>query len=463
MTRQRLAPVLIFWLLLPLTAARYVQAQTVNPSGDDTVLKQIILFGRHGVRSAAFPASTLATLATRPYPDFGVPTGYLTLHGAEAEFLLGDYYRGYLLSESLLTGDTARDLKHSYFRANSIQRSNVSAAVLGLGLFPLTLVPVHSFALGTPDPIFDPISTKVATVDSARAVTEITGEFNNGAAVYSASSAEFSLIRSILFDYPNGTQPPPPAPAGKVDAASLPIPLTAVTTGVATGNVINLGGLGETLYAADPWVMEYADGMPMSDVAWGALTPDTLSQQTRIITLDFAIDFRSPYLDRVQSSNAASHVLRTMKQVVLGKTIPGAFGDETSHVVVVNSSDAYVAGLAEMLKMHWQLPGYQPDYCAPGGNLVFELRESKSTSGYVVRAFYTAQTFDQLRNLTLLNVDTPPATQQLLIPGGSSSSTSLDVDFDTFEKLMKKAIDPADVQNPATEVPPGVLTGVPLF
>ncbi len=315
-----------FWLLLPLIVVGEGQAQTVQ-SGDDTVLKQIILFGRHGVRSAAFPSSTLATLAVRPYPDFGVPTGYLTLHGAKAEYLLGNYYREYLLSEGLLTGDTTKDLAHSYFRANSIQRSNISAAVLGLGLFPFTLVPVHSFALGTPDPVFDPISTKVATVDTARAVTEVAGIFNSGLALASASSPEFSLIRSILLNYPNGTQPPPPAPSGIVDATSLPIPLTAVTTNVATANVIKLGGLAETLYAADPFVMEYTDGMPMEDVAWGQLTPDTLSQQTRIITLDFAITIREPYLDQVQSSNAAAHVLRTMKQVVDGQKVPGAFGD----------------------------------------------------------------------------------------------------------------------------------------
>ena len=40
-------------------------------------------------------------------------------------------------------------------------------------------------------------------------------------------------------------------------------------------------------------------------------------------------------------------------------------------MVVVNSSDAYVAGLAGLLDLHWLLPGYQRDYCAPGGNLVF--------------------------------------------------------------------------------------------
>ena len=51
---------------------------------------------------------------------------------------------------------------------------------------------------------------------------------------------------------------------------------------------------------------------------------------------------------------------------------------------------------------------------------------------------------------------------QLLIPNGSKSATSLDVDFGKFEKLMNRAIDLKYVQDPAIEVPPGPLRGVPL-
>ena len=85
----------------------------------------------------------------------------------------------------------------------------------------------------------------------------------------------------------------------------------------------------------------------------------------------------------------------------------------------------------------------------------------KRTKKYIVRVFYTAQTFDQLRNLTPLTLSEPPATIQLLVPGGSSSSaTDLDVDFGVFQKLMNNAIGREYVENPSQEVPPGVLTGV---
>jgi len=457
MTRLRMRTALP-GLLLTLACAPTVPSQTVT--NDNTILKQIIIYGRHGVRSSVVPPATYATLSPRPYPDFGVPVGYLTTHGQQAAKLLGAYYRDYLLAEGLLTGDATTDLAHSYFRANSIQRSNLTATMFGEGLIPAVAIPVHSYPLGQPDPVFDTLASGVATVDANRAAKEVQDLYNSGAALESAYSGEFSLIRSVLFNYQPGEQPPPAAPPGIIDPTAQAIPLSAVTTGTAIGNVVNDGGIGLTNAAADPFVMEYADGMPLSDVAWGLLSPDTMSQTTRLTTLDQRINYRTPYLDQVQSSNAAAHILHSMKQAVLGEALPGAFSGP-AQVLVVISSDVFVTGLAGLLQTHWQLPGYQPDFCAPGGALVFELRQSTITGEFLVRVFYTAQSLDQLRNLTPLSLTEPPETVQLLIPGGSKPGRSLDVRFEKFQELIESAISRRYVQNPATEVPPGVLAGVP--
>jgi 4-phytase/acid phosphatase len=482
---RRFKPILTS-LLLTLTFVFPVGAQTIAIPDEDTTLKQIIIFGRHSVRSSTVAPEVLATFAVGNYPDFGVPPGYLTPHGQLAAGLLGSYFRAYLIHERLLTGNDRVDLARSYFRANSIQRSNVTAAKFGAGLIPGATIPVHSFPLGTTDPVFDPLGKGVATVDPARAETEVQAVFGSGGTLTSAYSGERSLIRSVLFDYPLGMQPPPDKPNLKADPASEPFLLTANTTELVTGNVINVGALESIEGAADPFVMEYTAGMPPENVAWGRLSLDALSQQTRLVNLHFSIVMRSPYLARVQSSNAASHILRSMEQVVIGDDMGGAFGDARSRTIVVISSDAYVAGLAGLLDMHWALPGYQPDFLPPGGALVFELRQARRTRGYFVRVFYTAQTFDQLRNLTPLTLDAPPATMQLLIPAGGQSTTDsdpwnafdqlsiprrnlhqdvgagLDVGFDVFQRLLRKAIDRSCVEDPSGEVPPGVLTDVPL-
>ena len=446
-------------LLLTLTLATPVRAQTIKDAADGTTLKQIIIFGRHSIRSSTVSPATLAQFSTNTYPTFvGVPTGYLTPNGQEAERLLGSYFHDYLRHEGLLTGNAATDLPRAYFRANSIQRSNVSAAKFGAGLIPGATIPVHSYSLldtntdqPVPDPVFDPVAANVARVDPDRAATEAQGIFGSGAALAAAYSGEYALIRNVL------------APPGAVDPTTQPITLTANTTQPSrVGGVINDGGLSAMFAATDPFVMQYADGFAPADVAWGRLTVDTLSQQTRLIVLAFNIAMRSPYLNRVQSSNAGSHVLRAMRQAIADSQLQGAFGNGKSQVLVIISSDTYVDGLAGLLGLHWQLPGFQPDFIGPGGALVFELRQSKKTKGYLVRTFYTGQTLDQLRNLTPLTLAEPPATMQLTIPGGSSSTTNLDVKFDTFQKLLSKAIDPKCVQPFGKEVLPAVLDNVPL-
>ena len=461
--------VIVLGLVFALTVPVQVPAQT-GPNNDGTTLKQIIIFGRHSIRSSSVDLALLQPFAVDVYPPFEVATGCLTPNGVKAETLLGAYYSQYLSYEGLLTGNDRTDALHSYFRSNSIERSWMTANALGTGLIPSFPPPVHSFSVNpqVPDPVFDPIAAGVAKVDPNLAAAQVQGIFNSGEALASAYSGEFSLIRSVLFDYPLGTLPPPPTPqycpssqtqTPCIDPTAIPIPLTANTQNIMTGNVINAGGLSDTDGANDPFVMQYADGFPPNDVAWGRLpTLELLSQTTRIIDTKFSIQVRTPCLSQVQSSNAASHILRTMQQAVTGSKVPGAFGGVGSRIVAAISSDTYVAGLAGLLNMHWQLPGYQPDFCAPGGALVFELRQSKR--GYLVRVFYTAQTFDQLRNLTPLTLNEPPATIQLLVPGGSSSATDLDVDFGVFQKLMSNAIGRQYVENPSQEVPPGVLTGV---
>jgi 4-phytase/acid phosphatase len=448
-------------LLLAVAMEGPVLAQTTNAADDGTVLKQIIIFGRHSIRSSVTESNTLLMDAVDTYPTFvGVPLGYLTPHGRLAARWLGSYFHDYLVQEGLLTGDTNTDLACSYFRANTIERSYITAAEFGAGLIPGASIPVHTFPAGSNDLVFDPLSAGVATVIPARAVTEIQGIYGSGSNLMSAYSSELSLISQVL--YPPGTQPDTNAYQGSVDPTTQPITLVASmpeTSGppYATGGVINMGGLDSTVSAADPFVMQYADDFPTNEVAWGRLTPDTLSQQTRLVTLQFDICMRQPYLAQVQSSSAASHILRSMLQVTGGVPLDGALGTNAAQVLVIISSDGYVAGLAGLLGVHWLLPGYQPDFCPPGGALVFELRQVITNGQYLVRVFYTAQTFDQLRNLTTLTLGTPPATQQLLVPGGSSTN-NLDVDFTTFTNLMTAVIGMEYVKQPfADEVQPGVL------
>src|ERR1035437_4413912 len=236
-------------LLLAVAMEGPVLAQTTNATDDGTVLKQIIIFGRHSIRSATSDTTNLNQFSANPSPGFpGVPVGYLTPNGRRAAGKMGTYFHDYLVHEGVLTGDTNTDLARSYFRANTIERSYITAAKFGAKLIPGANIPVHTFAAGTPDPVIDPILAGFATNDPVRALTEVQGVFGSGTNLSSAYSGELSLISKVL--YPPGTHPlypgtsptnnAPPGSLGSFDPTTVPITLTTNVPPYYTGNAINM-------------------------------------------------------------------------------------------------------------------------------------------------------------------------------------------------------------------------------
>jgi 4-phytase/acid phosphatase len=163
----------------------------------------------------------------------------------------------------------------------------------------------------------------------------------------------------------------------------------------------------------------------------------------RIYNLILDLEFRTPYLARVQSSNVASHIVRSMVQSATGNAMTGTLGTPSTKIVVLIASDVNVCGLAGLFHIDWLLPGYQPNFCSPGGAMVFELRQSQSTGEYIVRGSYVAQTMDQLRNFTPLTLDAPPASAPMFIPGCSIGNATFDCPLGKLVGLASRVIDPA--------------------
>jgi 4-phytase/acid phosphatase len=161
------------------------------------------------------------------------------------------------------------------------------------------------------------------------------------------------------------------------------------------------------------------------------------------------LEYRTPYLDRVQSSNVASHVVRSLVQAATGNAITGGLANPSTKVIVLTASNTNLTGLAGLFHLDWLLPGYLADECSPGGAMVFELRQSQSTGEYIVRASYVAQTLDQLRYQTALTLNAPPASAPVFIPGCSIDNATFDCPLANFVGIAKQAIDPfsADLIN----------------
>ncbi len=411
-------------------------------TSDHTQLKQVIILGRHAVRTPNTPNSVLNNFSALPYPTFAVPgLSVITPNGQLNETILGGYFRLWLTQEKLLSGNDATDNAFVYLHADGAPLLIDTAQAFATGLLPAASVPVNTTA--TADPLFHPVDAGVAELNEEMAVAAVNGRLGgNPQGMATAYAAELAQLRAVLFHYPVGTTPLPPAPGGKLDVTAAPM---TVTAGTSSALPVNLGGLLTIDTALDPFVMEYADGLALSDVAWGDLSAGGISQVFRLYDRTLDLEYRTPYLASVQNSNLASHIVRTVLQSATGDSMTGALGTPSHKVIALIASNFNIAGLAGLLNLDWLVPGYQADVAAPGGGLVFELRQSLTTGELVVRTVYIAQTMDQLRNRTPLTLAAQPAVAPVFIPGCSIHNATFDCPLDRFVRAVGRAVDAKSV------------------
>lgn len=423
-----------------LVAACYIPLLTGQPA-DHTQLKQVIVFGRHAVRTPNASNVILDNFSALPYPDFAVPgVAVITPNGQANETKLGAYFRLWLTQEKLLTGNDAADNASMYFRADGAPLIVSTAQAFATGLLPAATVNIQTTT--SSDPLFHPVEAGVAVLDEPTAVAAVNGRLGgNPQALATAYAAELALARSVLFNYPAGTTPAPATPVGKIDLTAAPIGVTAGSSALP----VNLGGLESLAIALDPFVMEYADGMAASAVGWGQLDAASISQVDRLYDRVLDLEFRTPYIARVQNSNLAAHILQSMLQSATANPMTGALGAPADKAIVLTASNFNITGFASLLGLEWLVQGYQANVAAPGGALVFELRQSQTTGEFLVRAVYITQTLDQLRNVTPLSLASPPAIAPVFIPGCSVRNATFDCPLAGFAHLVDHAVDPRSV------------------
>jgi len=339
----------------------FLAAQSV----DDTQLKQVIIFGRHGVRAPILPSAALNAFSALPFPQFPVSgISALTPNGQKNETVFGGYMRLWLTQEGMLTGNDSADSSFVYVRANDAPLIMQTAQAFAAGLLPAATIKINSYTAPASDPLFDPVDVGVAQLDEQMAVAAVNGRLGDRPqSLSSAYAAELALTRSILFNYPASQTPAPAAPQGKVDVTTLPVTATAGNSTLP----VNLGGLAEVTGAIDPFFMEYTDGLPMSEVGWGQLTEAGIGQITRLYNLTLDLEFRTPYLARLQSSNMASHIVRSMVQAATGNAMGGSLGSPSTKAIVLVGSNTNITGLTSLFHLDWSMPTYPLDTCAPGG------------------------------------------------------------------------------------------------
>ncbi|MGH9436149.1 MAG: histidine-type phosphatase, partial [Terriglobia bacterium] len=400
----------------------------------ESELRLVVILSRHGVRS---PMHKNPAYASSPWPHWDVPPGFLTPHGKKLMELLGAYYRAYYSERGILPANGCPPPREVWFRADNEQRTIESAHGLADGLAPGCGFRVHSLPNGQADALFNPFKAGVGIPDSAVARAAVLGRIGaNPNALLDAYRPGLEALQSALRCC-RASVCERALHRSHCTLLDLPQSITAKNKGIRWSGPISIGKT-----AAEDLLLEYADGMPMNDVGWGRVTPETLLQILQIHTLDSDLAHRTPYLARTRGSNLLSHILWTLEQAAREKDVPGAIGVPQDKLVVIAGHDTNIANVAGILNLSWLLPGYQMNETPPGGALVFELWKLARSKSYSVGVYYLSQTLEQMRNATPLSLAAPPSRAHIFIPGCSGSGPGYDCPLEKFRKVVVAAIDP---------------------
>lgn len=382
-------------------------------------LVYVVIVSRHGVRSPTWDTARLNQYSAEPWPEWGVPPGNLTPHGRELIRLMGAYYRDWLSGEHLIHRDGCQDAPHIYIRTDKDQRTLETGRALAESIAPGCGICIHAQPEGESDPLFSGAGSPDPERSLAAVRDRLGPDPHKPIADHRAALDALQFILRGRADMPDDIN---------VYLKGKSVELTGPFS---TGSTFS-----ENL------LLEYANGIAGAALGWGRLTRENLNRVLELHAVYTDLMRRTPYLAHARGSNLLAHVLRSMEQAESGKSTAGALGQPGDVLLVLSGHDTNLSNLSGMLDLSWKLPGYQPDDTPPGGALIFSLWRDADTGPFSVKLRYLAQTLEQMRNASPLSIASPPASQDVPMPGCETAQGNQGCPWETARQVMQRAIDP---------------------
>jgi len=382
---------------------------------DDLKLERVTMMMRHGVRPPTSDTPVPAPYSRDAWPTWDVDYGLLTEHGAKGARLLGAADRAYFVRHGLLprTGCPADGV--IAITASGKQRAQRTAHEWSYTVAPGCKLTVVAPADGSDDVIFHPMDQNPASFDGKRAYAEALalapgGNIDNE---LKAQDSAFQLLNKAL---------------GCREAACDIRKMPTVFKEKEHDRPDLKGPIDVGSTASQTFLLEYLDGKPMKDVAWGRITRAEIEQMLVFHPVKFRYSNRSAYM----ASVTASLLMKNMRDAM------NATGPK-NRVTLFAGHDTNIADIAGFLDLRWKVPSYPADDVPPGSAVGFELWKNAKGARFV-RAFYRAQTMDQLRNLTPIDGKVGPYRAYIDIPGCGTAKVATSCTLARFNALVDKRL-----------------------
>ena len=397
----------------------------------DYQLEQVLMLSRHNLRAPlADNGSVLAQATKKNWPKWDVPGGQLTTKGGVLEVYMGRYTREWLAQQGLVKGGECPSSDDIYAYANSLQRTVATAQFFIAGAFPGCDVAVsHQDEMGAMDPIFNPVITNDSEDFKKQALSAM-----SAADEKLALKPAFQRLEKII-DYKNSA-----ACNGKKQCD-----LSGTNTFHAdNGKEPGVSGplqVGNSL--VDAFTLQYYEGMPLEQVAWGQIkTPEQWKALSAIKNAYQDTLFTSPQVARAIAAPLVDYI-RSMLVAQDQENAP--------KVTLMVGHDSNIASLLTALDFKPYDLADQNERTPIGGMVQFQRWLDKKNNRELVKVEYVYQSTEQLRNADALSLDNPPKRVTLQMAGCQTDANGF-CPWDQFVAVLNTALQGTSLQvaEPAT-------------
>ncbi|MEZ3498145.1 bifunctional glucose-1-phosphatase/inositol phosphatase [Pantoea sp. KPR_PJ] len=371
---------------------------TAHAAESDMQLQQVLMFSRHNLRAPlADNGSVLEQSTKKSWPQWSVPGGQLTTKGGVLEVYMGNYTRQWLAQQGLVKNGSCPDSSNIFVYANSLQRTVATAQFFVNGAFPGCDIAVsHQDAMGTMDPIFNPVITDDSEAFNKKALAAMTAE-NEKLALKPALQELDKIV-----DYKS-------APACN-NKKQCDLSSGSNTFSAENGKEPNVSGplkVGNSLM--DAFTLQYYEGFPLEQVAWGQIkTPEQWKALSAI---------KNGYQDALFTSpDVAREVAAPLVDYIRSQLVDEDKANAPKITLMVGH-DSNIASLLSALQVKpYELAGTYEN-TPIGGQIVFQRWHDAKNNKDLLKLEYVYQTADQLRNGDVLSLKNPPKRVTLELAG----------------------------------------------
>ena len=409
-------------LLCPLLAMG--QLQRSEAFKNQYKLKEVVILSRHNIRSSlSVNGSVLQKMTPHQWIKWSAAPSELTLRGGALETIMGQFFRKWTVNEGLFTENAVPTVDEVNFYANSMQRTIATAQYFSSGFMPVANLHInHRFTPSKMDPVFFPALTKSSEAFKAQALKEIAamGGKKGIVGINEGLKDSYQLIEKVL-----DLKHSPACQSGEVcafDDYNTQLKLEK-------GDEPNMkGSLKFANSASDALILQYYEDTDPVQAAFGQkLTNADWEKIAKVKDVYGDVLFTAP----IVAVNVAHPLLVYMKDELNAKNRKFTF---------LCGHDSNIASVNAALEVEeYSLPQSIEKKTPIGSKLVFEKWVDKAGKEFVaVNIVY--QTTEQLRNVTLLNLENRPVVFSLKLKGLKANPDglySIESVNDRFDKAIR--------------------------